>query len=343
LWPNGMSEMMSRTQSVVSTQSEMMIPTSSLLSSEGTADICACCDLPLGKRLMRPKHHCRSCGAYVCNSCSPHRILLDKSSKVRDRVCNGCVEVVAMAPALLASQNAITSCLQEAAGEDVVPAGNLNDALVVCKQAADSLIAQSFVCSGESGDSTSLDGASDDVEQDSSFEIKGCGVVALDVSCFVHKLQGAEKLARWSWADAPGRSFLHFGPSRCSPWMRPHELWIQLMVLQHRLGRNEDVMLRLEIQNAADGEVFESVTQAIAFAETMDRGLVQWVWGDVDLLFARCNRYLWSEKHDGKTAAEEMGSHFGMSDGSRSVRVCTWHTEFKTLNDTIVELGMVGK
>jgi len=121
------------------------------------------------------------------------------------------------------------------------------------------------------------------------------------------------------------------------------EPWVQLMVLQHRLGRNEDVMLRLEIQNAADGEIFESVTQAIAFAETMDRGLVQWVWGDIDLLFARCNRYLWSEKHDGKTAAEEMGSHFGMSDGSRSVRVCTWHTEFKTLNDTIVELGMVGK
>jgi len=55
---------------------------------------CMNCDLPF--TVVRRRHHCRSCGKLLCNSCCSHRISLPKlgySKRQEQRVCDSCLSV----------------------------------------------------------------------------------------------------------------------------------------------------------------------------------------------------------------------------------------------------------
>lgn len=51
---------------------------------------CGICDAVLGKRRLRPRHHCRVCGKSVCNACSPNYVKIPDCEKVQ-RACDQCV------------------------------------------------------------------------------------------------------------------------------------------------------------------------------------------------------------------------------------------------------------
>lgn len=51
---------------------------------------CVVCGLELGKRKLRPRHHCRVCWGSVCAKCSPSRVHL-VGEKMPQRACNPCV------------------------------------------------------------------------------------------------------------------------------------------------------------------------------------------------------------------------------------------------------------
>merc|ERR1712039_1002644 len=50
---------------------------------------CRICSRNLGKRYLRPRRHCRSCGRAVCDDCSPHLVSVAGWSGLQ-RVCNQC-------------------------------------------------------------------------------------------------------------------------------------------------------------------------------------------------------------------------------------------------------------
>lgn len=61
------------------------------------ASKCNLCHIPLGKRRLRPRHHCRLCGKSVCNACSPSFIQLQGLPKPA-RTCRTCVHRVFSRP-----------------------------------------------------------------------------------------------------------------------------------------------------------------------------------------------------------------------------------------------------
>lgn len=61
------------------------------------ASKCNLCHIPLGKRRLRPRHHCRLCGKSVCNACSPSFIQLQGLPKPA-RTCRICVHRVLSRP-----------------------------------------------------------------------------------------------------------------------------------------------------------------------------------------------------------------------------------------------------
>jgi len=70
------------------------------LGSAWTEDsACAVCGLELGKRKLRPRHHCRICWGSVCADCSPSSVQL-AGEKGLQRVCNPCVQNVQVGPVL---------------------------------------------------------------------------------------------------------------------------------------------------------------------------------------------------------------------------------------------------
>jgi len=61
--------------------------------AEGPASSCAVCEAKLGKRHLRPRHHCRICNRCVCGACSPSLVRLQAQEQVQ-RACSECVEKV---------------------------------------------------------------------------------------------------------------------------------------------------------------------------------------------------------------------------------------------------------
>lgn len=60
---------------------------------------CAVCRALLGKRRLKPRHHCRVCERLVCGACSPGRIPLEGKKGVH-RICKACAANAGQAPAL---------------------------------------------------------------------------------------------------------------------------------------------------------------------------------------------------------------------------------------------------
>mmetsp|Transcript_85570 Transcript_85570/g.238890 ORF Transcript_85570/g.238890 Transcript_85570/m.238890 type:complete len:424 (-) Transcript_85570:246-1517(-) len=60
---------------------------------------CAVCSSALGKRWLRPRHHCRICGRCVCSACSPNSIQLEGQKQLQ-RVCTPCASSAQCAPTL---------------------------------------------------------------------------------------------------------------------------------------------------------------------------------------------------------------------------------------------------
>jgi len=49
---------------------------------------CSICSDRIGKRVLKPRHHCRICGRCVCASCSPNSLQIQGK---QHRVCNCCI------------------------------------------------------------------------------------------------------------------------------------------------------------------------------------------------------------------------------------------------------------
>lgn len=65
---------------------------------------CSVCDSKLGKRVLKPRHHCRICRRCVCSSCSPSYIHMD-GEKQPVRVCTPCVAETPQLPVLTRRAN----------------------------------------------------------------------------------------------------------------------------------------------------------------------------------------------------------------------------------------------
>eukprot|EP00930_Biecheleria_cincta_P105901 TRINITY_DN9899_c0_g1_i1.p1 TRINITY_DN9899_c0_g1~~TRINITY_DN9899_c0_g1_i1.p1 ORF type:complete len:1257 (+),score=253.16 TRINITY_DN9899_c0_g1_i1:477-3773(+) len=63
------------------------------LASWSHGDHCAVCSVLLGKRRLKPRHHCRICGKTVCSSCSPNFVQVQGYQKAQ-RACTGCLHDV---------------------------------------------------------------------------------------------------------------------------------------------------------------------------------------------------------------------------------------------------------
>jgi len=97
---------------------------------------CAVCDTTLGKRHMRPRHHCRLCGASVCANCSRSSVQLHGSGSPPLRACVTCVSVYFQPSKLQGRVNMLSrrlSVLNKTPGADMAPHSNLEDALAFCE------------------------------------------------------------------------------------------------------------------------------------------------------------------------------------------------------------------
>ncbi|CAE7487942.1 Lrrc56 [Symbiodinium sp. CCMP2456] len=80
------------------------------------AEACAVCGAWLGKRWMRPRHHCRMCNLSVCAACSPSMIVT-KGDAGLQRVCNPCVTAMQEAAELKERVFALADALDGITGE----------------------------------------------------------------------------------------------------------------------------------------------------------------------------------------------------------------------------------
>jgi hypothetical protein len=90
---------------------------SELMWDKERENTCNVCDAKIGKRVFKPRHHCRICLRCVCAACSPNSIMLD-GEKQPVRVCTPCVAETPQIPMLTRRALDLGSKLQ-AIGEDL--------------------------------------------------------------------------------------------------------------------------------------------------------------------------------------------------------------------------------
>lgn len=92
---------------------------------------CSLCHCKLGKRQMKPRHHCRICLQAVCNTCSPNVIQFEGQAGTH-RACKSCAINVQKAPAMRSRLESVAEKIGmvsgshgKAKGDDFTFAGNM--------------------------------------------------------------------------------------------------------------------------------------------------------------------------------------------------------------------------
>jgi len=83
---------------------------------------CSVCDTKIGKRVLKPRHHCRICRRCVCSGCSPSSIHMD-GEKHNVRVCTPCVAETPQLPALARRENDLWHRIVALGQEGAPPTG----------------------------------------------------------------------------------------------------------------------------------------------------------------------------------------------------------------------------
>jgi hypothetical protein len=132
------------------------------------ASSCSVCSERLGKRFLRRRHHCRTCGRSVCGPCSPSFIQLEGQKAVQ-RICTPCVAGIPQAADLRARMTSLgsrLSVLGGAAPMDKTPsspcpttllpsAASLEEGMSFCEKALASLEGRKDTRLGSDGHSQS--------------------------------------------------------------------------------------------------------------------------------------------------------------------------------------------
>ncbi|CAJ1365338.1 unnamed protein product [Effrenium voratum] len=97
---------------------------------------CAICNTLLGRRRLRPRHHCRICGRCVCASCSPSMVAMP-GCKDLQRACSPCLTIACRAPAFKSRLSQLGAKLVSLASSRAmeIPLGSLDAMLAVCEDA----------------------------------------------------------------------------------------------------------------------------------------------------------------------------------------------------------------
>jgi len=99
---------------------------------------CGVCGDKLGKRLLKPRHHCRLCGRCVCATCSPSMMHLSGGKTEVKRVCTPCVSSAQNATAMTRRIQLLTGRIQTLSGSEiqqVTTPSNMAQALQMCEAA----------------------------------------------------------------------------------------------------------------------------------------------------------------------------------------------------------------
>lgn len=106
---------------------------------ETDATNCSHCGCRLGKRYLKPRHHCRVCGLCVCAACSPNFIQFEGQRKLQ-RACTPCLASAQRAPVLNKRLAALAGRLSKLSGSEGIgksgaePA-TVEQALSMCENA----------------------------------------------------------------------------------------------------------------------------------------------------------------------------------------------------------------
>jgi len=86
-WLSDLFLCMKEAQTLVNVNSKGFTAAMPVWQSDHTSNECSLCDKPFS--FFNRRHHCRSCGALVCDACSTGRLIL-KHKKSPQRVCDNC-------------------------------------------------------------------------------------------------------------------------------------------------------------------------------------------------------------------------------------------------------------
>lgn len=112
------------------------------LPSWENANKCGVCSSSLGKRRLRPRHHCRLCGKSVCNACSPNLVQVSGYQKPQ-RACSGCMGDIKQTGSLQQRLAQLAKQLDALGGSQPISSKQsltMTDSVELCEQAVLALI-----------------------------------------------------------------------------------------------------------------------------------------------------------------------------------------------------------